>query len=111
VDVGAATDFDSTTTNPKQIQLPVAAKTDQQTAFIIKIAGQYQAISNICTHQGCEISWVASDNLYECPCHGSKYDLSGKNVAGPAPRPLAHFKTQVVNGRLLVSYDPINAGS
>ncbi len=110
VDVGAETDFVDTQTAPKTITLPpIANKTDPQTAFVLKLNGQYVGISDICTHMGCEVSWVGKDTRFECPCHGSQYDINGKNVAGPAPKPLARYKTQVVNGRLLVSYEPVLA--
>ena len=111
VDVGAETDFADTTATPKKITLPAAGgKTDLQTAFVLKLDGQYVGISDVCTHMGCEVSWVGKDTRFECPCHGSQYDISGKNVAGPAPKPLARYTTQVVNGRLLVSYEPGVAG-
>jgi Rieske Fe-S protein len=45
-----------------------------------------------CTHLGCPVPWVAQDNQFECPCHGSIFrrDLSVKH--GPAPRPLMQHK-------------------
>lgn len=109
VDVGAETDFTNTDVTPKQITLPPPAnRTELQTAFVLKQAGQFVSISDVCTHMGCEVNWVGNDKRFECPCHGSQYDITGKNVAGPAPRPLPHYKTQVINGRLLVSYEPIS---
>lgn len=112
VDVGAETDFAAAAATPKKVMLPPpASKTDLQTAFVLKLDGQYVGISDVCTHMGCEVSWVATDTRFKCPCHGSQYDMTGKNVAGPAPKPLARYKTQVVNGRLLVSYEPIVAST
>ena len=108
VDVGAETDFGDTAANPKKIMLPPAPNgTDPQNAYVVKLDGQYVGLSDICTHQGCEITWVGKDTRFECPCHGSQYDLTGKNVAGPAPKPLSRYTTQIVNGRLLVSYAPV----
>jgi Icc protein len=108
VDVGAETDFADAATTPKQVTLPALPNsTGPQTTFVLKLAGQYVGLSDICTHMGCEVSWVGKDSRFECPCHGSQYDISGKNVAGPAPRPLARYKTQVVNGRLLISYEAV----
>ena len=41
-----------------------------------------------CTHLGCTPDWVASENKFKCPCHGSGYDNEGHNFEGPAPRPM-----------------------
>lgn len=108
IDVGPEADFTGAAITPRQVTLPPrAGKTDQQTAFVLKENGQYVGLSDICTHMGCEVSWVGTDSRFECPCHGSQYDITGKNIAGPAPRPLARYKTQLVNGRVLISYEPL----
>jgi len=52
--------------------------------------GRYQAISAVCTHQGCLVN--AAKNGFRCPCHGSTYDRDGERTGGPAPRALPHFK-------------------
>jgi Rieske Fe-S protein len=60
------------------------------TYFVRRGAGDaVAAFSGVCTHQGCIVEATASG--FSCPCHGSKYDRDGRNVAGPAPRPLARF--------------------
>jgi cytochrome b6-f complex iron-sulfur subunit len=41
-----------------------------------------------CTHLGCTPNWVETENKFKCPCHGSGYDIEGRNFEGPAPRPL-----------------------
>jgi cytochrome b6-f complex iron-sulfur subunit len=41
-----------------------------------------------CTHLGCTPNWIESENKFKCPCHGSGYDIEGKNFEGPAPRPM-----------------------
>ena len=50
------------------------------------------ALSTICTHLGCPPNWLASEQKFKCPCHGSGYYISGVNFEGPAPRPLERFK-------------------
>jgi len=52
-------------------------------------AGEVFAISTTCTHAGCEVRKTKSK--FECPCHGSQYDLTGKVTRGPAPANLARF--------------------
>lgn len=37
-----------------------------------------------CKHLGCKLKWNELDKTYECPCHGSKYDIDGKLLEGPS---------------------------
>ena len=55
--------------------------------------GAAGAVSAVCTHQGCIVAWTDGDPkaAFSCPCHASKFDLSGKVLGGPAKAPLAHF--------------------
>ena len=46
----------------------------------------YSAVLALCTHRSCELS--AQPQGYDCPCHGSRFDLSGEVLEGPAERPL-----------------------
>ncbi|MCI0406928.1 MAG: Rieske (2Fe-2S) protein [candidate division Zixibacteria bacterium] len=52
-------------------------------------SGELFAISTTCTHAGCEVRKTKSK--FECPCHGSQYDLTGKVMRGPAPANLTRF--------------------
>jgi cytochrome b6-f complex iron-sulfur subunit len=49
----------------------------------------------VCTHLGCLPKWVDTNHRFECPCHGSKYQLSGLYIEGPAPRSLDRFLTTI----------------
>ncbi len=104
VDAGAITDFSDIT--PRPLTLKFSDK--PATVFVLKVGSQFVVLSDICTHMGCEVSWSQTANRFLCPCHGSEYDLMGKNVAGPAPRPLDKLKTEVVNGRLLISLQKVS---
>lgn len=57
--------------------------------------GDY-GLNAVCTHLGCVVPWVGSENKFKCPCHGSQYDNTGKVVRGPAPLSLAlvHAKAE-----------------
>ena len=61
--------------------------------------GKVIAMTAVCTHQQCTVA-PDGDEL-KCPCHGSVYDLTGANVSGPAPSPLAQFDVHVSNGAVL----------
>lgn len=60
--------------------------------IIINVAGTHRAFTSICTHEGCTVDNFNGQRM-QCPCHGSEYDTSGRNVAGPAPRPLVEYAT------------------
>ena len=65
--------------------------------------GRFFCLFARCTHLGCTPNWKSSEGVFHCPCHGSKFDRSGVNSAGPAPRPLDRFKiTLAPDGQLLV---------
>jgi len=55
----------------------------------------FVALYGVCTHLGCLPKWVDTNHRFECPCHGSKYQLDGHWIEGPAPRSLDRFKTVV----------------
>lgn len=57
--------------------------------------GGLLALYGVCTHLGCLPKWQATNHRFECPCHGSKYQLSGLYIEGPAPRSLDRFRTTV----------------
>jgi len=50
--------------------------------------------SSHCTHLGCKIDKMEGDR-FVCPCHGSKYDLNGKVVKGPAYKNLQTIPYQI----------------
>jgi len=62
----------------------------------------YIAMSNICTHLGCRIRWIADQNQYICPCHNGIFDKQGNVVSGPPPRPLDMYRTKVENDQLFI---------
>lgn len=73
-------------------------------------AGQIVVFSPICPHLGCGFRWNSGDHKFHCPCHGSVYDVSGKVLAGPAPRPLDVLPSKVEDGKLWVLYKEFKSG-
>ncbi len=64
---------------------------------------QIYAIQSVCTHLGCPPNWLAGEQKFKCPCHGSGFYISGINFEGPAPRPLERFKISTSDdGQLVV---------
>jgi cytochrome b6-f complex iron-sulfur subunit len=61
------------------------------------------ALQSVCTHLGCPPNWLANEQKFKCPCHGSGFYISGINFEGPAPRPLERFKVTLADdGQILV---------
>ena len=52
--------------------------------------GSLRAVSAVCTHLGCNVAWNSGERSWDCPCHGSRFDVDGAVLHGPASTPLAH---------------------
>ena len=64
--------------------------------------GEYRAMSATCTHLSCTVQY--REDLHEvwCACHNGKYNLDGRNISGPPPRPLEAFDVQVRGEEIFV---------
>ena len=66
-------------------------------------AGDYQAFSATCTHQGCQVSSISGGTI-NCACHGSKFSIKdGSVVNGPASQPLEKATVKVKGANLVES--------
>ena len=72
--------------------------------------GTVTVFSPICPHLGCGYRWNGQEQKFKCPCHGSVYDMSGKVLGGPAPRPLDVLPSKIEHGELLVMYKEFKSG-
>ena len=76
---------------------------EKTSAWVSKTAdGQVIAFAPSCTHLGCAFHYDEKTRNYLCPCHTSTFDLEGKPLDGPAPRPLDRYQTRVEGGKLLL---------
>jgi Rieske Fe-S protein len=64
---------------------------------------KFRALSATCTHLDCTVQYKNDEKIIWCACHNGKYDLYGKNISGPPPRPLDKFKVVIKNDELIVS--------
>lgn len=63
--------------------------------------GRLRAFDSKCTHAGCNVQFQGT-RLY-CNCHGGTYDLAGRNIAGPPPKPLTELRVFEDQGVLYVA--------
>ena len=54
--------------------------------------GNLHAVNPICSHLGCEVIWNSSDKTWDCPCHGSRFDYSGKSIYSPSIKDIENLK-------------------
>jgi Rieske Fe-S protein len=75
--------------------------TDAKIVVTQPTAGQFKGFSAVCTHAGCIVNQV-TENTIDCPCHGSKYNVTtGAVEAGPAPAPLPPVAVTVKGGNIV----------
>ncbi len=65
--------------------------------------GEYRALSAVCTHLSCTVQYRNDLHQIWCACHNGLYDLSGRNISGPPPRPLEVFQVHVRGDEIVVS--------
>ena len=65
-------------------------------------SGEYRAMSATCTHLGCTVQYRPDLREVWCACHNGMYDLNGRNISGPPPRPLEAFEVQIRGDEIFV---------
>ncbi len=55
--------------------------------------GKLHVVDTTCTHMGCEVEWNSAEKSWDCPCHGSRFDIDGNVIEGPAVRALNSGKS------------------
>ena len=71
--------------------------------LIMNNDGTYRALSATCTHLGCTVQYRSDLRQIWCACHNGIYDLNGRNVSGPPPRPLDVFDVHSRGDEIVVS--------
>ena len=66
-------------------------------------SGEFRAFSATCTHLDCTVQYKKEMGLIWCACHNGKYDLNGRNVSGPPPRPLEAYDVHVRGEEVIVN--------
>lgn len=63
---------------------PVGAVTKKGRVVLFRDAGGFWAVTAVCSHLGCQPAFDVQQNMFVCPCHGSRFDAEGRVLAGPA---------------------------
>jgi cytochrome b6-f complex iron-sulfur subunit len=57
---------------------------------------EFRAFSATCTHLDCIVGYKKEKSCLWCNCHAGAYDLTGRNISGPPPKPLTPYKVNIV---------------
>jgi len=66
-------------------------------------SGEFKAFSAVCTHLECIVQYRDDTKQIWCACHNGQYNLSGKNIGGPPPRPLEEYKVNTRGDEVVVT--------
>jgi Rieske Fe-S protein len=71
--------------------------------LLMTAEGEYRALSAVCTHLSCTVQYRNDLHQVWCACHNGLYDLNGRNISGPPPRPLESYVVHVQGDEIVVS--------
>ena len=87
---------------PEDFTADMAVHISRRRIYVSADAKGIAAVSTVCPHLGCVVT-RHDDGSFTCPCHGSKFDSTGKVTGGPSPRGLIWYEVSVgPDGRLIV---------
>ncbi len=78
--------------------------------FIANTGAELLAISQKCPHLGCQVPFCDSSGRFECPCHGSVFDIGGEWIEGPSPIGMSQYPISIEDGVVVVDTSTTEAG-
>jgi len=79
----------------------LAAEPQNIPVFVVNQGNNQFTLFDVrCTHLGCPVTWDDKTKEFYSPCHGGVFDVEGKVLAGPPPRPLDRYEAKFENGVL-----------
>jgi Rieske Fe-S protein len=65
-----------------------------------------RALDAKCTHEGCTVRFVPAEGVIWCACHNGRFDLDGRVISGPPPRPLPRYTATRAGDGVVVTLEP-----
>jgi cytochrome b6-f complex iron-sulfur subunit len=96
--------------NPTSFKAETATYVTAGRLFVANTGNRIFALSQKCPHLGCRVPFCESSGRFECPCHGSKYDIGGEWIEGPAPRGMDRYVLKLSGGSLVVDTSKLLTG-
>jgi len=62
-----------------------------------------KAFDSMCTHEKCGLTYDKGKNQVKCPCHNAYFDLTGKVLSGPPPKPLGTYSTKLKGDKVIIT--------
>jgi Rieske Fe-S protein len=107
----------SAATGPVRLTDEQMAKLDTD-RFVIVSAGtnrvivfedetqKLRALAAKCTHEGCTVQYSTAESIIWCACHNGRFDLDGRVLAGPPPKPLREYQVhQTPDGGVILNME------
>ena len=90
---------------PTRLTRDELAKLEKEHFVIVPVSGkrvlvlqnaaqEVLAVDAKCTHEGCTVQYLAAESVIWCACHNARFDLDGRVLAGPPPRPLPKYAAE-----------------
>ena len=111
VRIGRLEDF--VVDQPREVQFALRVRDGwvteegRRAAWVVRRAEKVFVFDPRCTHLSCAYHWEAAARQFLCPCHNGLYDLDGRVVGGPPPRPLDVYPVTVEDGALFIVPTPM----
>lgn len=70
--------------------------------LVRKKNGDFIALSVKCTHMGCALTWNEKEGVFECPCHASRFSITGEVLQPPATREMDAYAVKIEKEEVLV---------
>ncbi len=78
--------------------------------YVTSHEGRLSALYQKCPHLGCRVPFCTTSSQFECPCHGSAYNIIGEYIRGPAARGMDRFPVTVEGGQVTVDTETVLEG-
>ena len=96
--------------SPSKFKAGTATFVNQGRLWLSNADGQYFALSQKCPHLGCRVPFCESSGRFECPCHGSVFDIAGEWISGPSPRGMDQHELTIEDDVIVVDTSKLISG-